>query len=137
VSIASDAYLRSHTTEIPMTVPLYTFDLSFEGYVPKRLALRMEQDGFARLVRQRGGVRKGEIRRAVMNRRAGDPHATKLRDHMGQAYSYRHELDDGHRPWALRPLGHRIKYDQSCEYNLAPPETRPIFLRVLMDCMAS
>jgi hypothetical protein len=55
---------------------------------------------------------------------------------MGHAYSYRHELDDGHRPWSLRPLGHRIRHDQSLEYNLAPTETRPIFLRVLLDCLA-
>ena len=93
----------------------------------------MEQDGPAQLVRQRGGVRKGKIRRAVMCRRPGDPKPTKLRDHMGQAYSYRHELEDGHRPWALRPLGHRIRHDQSFEYNLAPAETRPIFLRVMLD----
>ena len=73
-----------------MTIPLYASDLSFEGYIPTRLALRMEQDGLAQLVRQRGGVRKGKIRRAVMCRRPGDPKATKLRDHMGQAYSYRH-----------------------------------------------
>ena len=49
-----------------MTIPLCPSDLSFEGYIPTRLALRMEQDGLAQLVRQRGGVRKGSIRRAVM-----------------------------------------------------------------------
>ena len=119
-----------------MTIPLYASDLSFDGYIPARLALRMEHDGVAQLVRQRGGVHKGKIRRAVMRRRPGDPHTTTLRDHMGQAYSYRHELQDGHRPWALRPLGHRISRDQSFEYNLAPTETRPIFMRVLLDCMA-
>ncbi len=136
MSVIPDARVRSPTTEILMTVPLYASDLSFEGYIPARLALRMEQDGLAQLVRQRGGVRKGAIRRAVMCRRPGDPKPTKLRDHMGQAYSYRHELDDGHRPWALRPLGHRIRNDQSFEYNLAPQYTRPIFMRVLLDCSA-
>jgi hypothetical protein len=30
---------------------------------------------------------------------------TKLRDHKGQSYSHRRELDDGHRAWSLRPLG--------------------------------
>jgi len=120
-----------------MTVPLYKHDLSFEGYVPTRIALKMEQDGAAQLVRQRGGVHKGQIRRAVLRRRLGDPTPTELRDHMGQAYTYRHELGDGHRPWALRPLGHRIRHDQSFEYNLAPIETRPIFMRVLIDCLAS
>ena len=120
-----------------MTVPLYAYDHSLEGHIPTRTALKMEQNGLAQLVRDKRGSNKGKIRRAVMRRRPGDPHQTQLRDHMGQAYSYRHELDDGHRPWALRPLGHRIRQDQSFEYNLAPTETRPIFMRVLLDCIAS
>jgi len=114
-----------------MTVPLYSYDCEFQGLVPLRRALKLERDGLAKVVRHK----KGRIARAVMYKRPGDPKPTTVRDHMGQAYSYRHELNDGHRPWALRPLGHRIKTDQSCEYNLAPPETRPIFLRVLLDCM--
>ena len=118
-----------------MTVPLYSYDHAFQGYIPSRIALQMEADGLAQLVREKRGKRK--IRRAVLRRRPGDPHATSLRDHIGQAYSYRQDLADGHRPWALRPLGHRIRHDQSCEYNLAPSETRPIFLRVLLDCMAT
>ena len=117
-----------------MSVLLYAFDQSFEGRIAARTALKWESDGVVQLVREKRGRNKGKIRRAVMRRRPGDPHVTKLRDHMGQAYSYRHELDDGHRAWSLRPLGHRIKNDQSCELNLAPRSTRPIFLRVLMDC---
>lgn len=73
MSIAPDARVGSPTTEILMTIPLYASDLSFEGYIPARLARRMEQAGVAQLVRQRGGVRKGAIRRAVMCRRPGDP----------------------------------------------------------------
>jgi len=115
-----------------MTVPLYSYEHEFQGYIPERYALKLERDGIAKIVRHK----KGSINRVLLHRRPGNPHATKLRDHMGRAYSYRHELDDGHRPWALRPLGHRIRHDQSCEYNLAPPETRPIFLRVVLDCMA-
>ena len=129
-------FVRSPATEILMTIPLYRFDNTLEGRIPVRLALKMEVDGTAQLVRQGRGVNGGKIRRAVMRRRPGDPHVTTLRDHIGQAYSYRQELSDGHQPWALRPLGHRIRHDQSCEYNLASPETRPIFLRVLLDCMA-
>ena len=120
-----------------MSVPLYAFDQAFEGRISTRVALKWEREGVAMLVREKRGCNKGQIRRAVMRRRPGDPHVTKLRDHMGQAYSYRHELDDGHRPWALRPLGHRIRHDQSCEFDLAPAETRPIFLRVVLDCLVA
>jgi len=118
-----------------MPVPLYAYDQSFEGHISAHVALKWDRDGVAMLVREKRGRSKGKIRRAVMRRRPGEPHATKLRDHVGQAYSYRQNLDDGHRPWALRPLGHRIRHDQSFEYNLAPTETRPIYLRVLLDCM--
>ncbi len=114
-----------------MTVPLYSYEREFQGYIPERYALKLERDGIANLVRHK----KGSINRAVLHRRPGDPKPTVLRDYQGQAYSYRHELDDGHRPWSLRPLGQRIKLDQSAEYNLAPAETRPIFLRILLDCM--
>jgi hypothetical protein len=137
VSIASDAYVRSPTTEILMSVLLYAFDHSFEGRIPVPTALKWESEGIVQLVREKRGRNKGKVRRAVMRRRPGDPHVTTLRDHIGQAYSYRHDLEDGHRPWALRPLGHRIRNDESCEYDLAPPETRPIFLRVVLDCMAT
>jgi len=88
-------------------------------------------------VRQKGGVRKGAIRRVRLCRRPGDPKPTTLRDHMGKAYSWKQPLDDGHQPWALRPLGHRIRRDQSCEYSLAPAAARPIFLRVVLDCLVS
>ncbi len=114
-----------------MTVPLYSYEQEFQGYIPERYALKLEREGMAALVRHK----KGYINRAVLHRRPGDPKPGVLRDYMGQAYSYRHELDDGHRPWALRPLGHRNKRDQSFEYNLAPAEVRPIFLRVLLDCV--
>lgn len=115
-----------------MAVPLYTYDLEYRGTIPDRSALRLERDGQAKIVRHK----KGRMARAIMCKRPGDPRPTTLRDHMGQAYSYRHELDDGHQPWALRPLGHRIKTDQSFEYNLAPESVRPIFMRVLLDCVA-
>jgi hypothetical protein len=76
------------TTEILMTIPLYRFDNTLEGRIPVRLALKMEVDGTAQLVRQGRGVNGGKIRRAVLRRRPGDPHVTTLRDHIGQAYSY-------------------------------------------------
>jgi hypothetical protein len=111
-----------------MTVPLYSYERGFQGYIPERYALKLERDGIAKLVRHK----KGSINRAVLHRRPGDPKPTVLRDYQGQAYSYRHELDDGHRPWSSRPLGHRIKRDQSCEYNLAPQSMPPFFMRVYL-----
>ena len=59
-----------------------------------------------------------------------------MRDHMGKAYSWKQPLDDGHQPWALRPLvGHVARNDQSHECHLAPASLRPIFIRVLLDCL--
>jgi len=68
---------------------------SLEGYVPARIALRMEQDGLAHLVREKRGGSKG---------RPGDPRPTALRDHMGRAYFYRHELDDAAAIEPVAPL---------------------------------
>jgi hypothetical protein len=109
-----------------MTVPLYSYDLSFRGFVPERRVLKLERDGLAKVIRKR----KGDIARAVLYRRPGEPLPTSLRDYMGRGYSCKHYLDDGHRPWALMPLAGRIyRGDQSVEYHLAPASMRPIFLR--------
>ncbi len=118
-----------------MTVPLYSYEQEFKGYIPERHALRLEAQGLAHVIRQKGGAEKGRIRRVTLHRRPGDQKPSALRDYQGQSYSYRQELNDGHQTWALHPLGHRIRRDQSCEYNLAPAEVRPIFLRVLLDCL--
>lgn len=116
-----------------MTVPLYSYEQEFQGYVPERYALKLERDGIAKLVRHK----KGSINRVIQHRRPGDPRPTALRDHMGKAYSWEQRLDDGHQPWALRPLvGHVARNDQNHEYHLAPANLRPIFVRVLLDCLA-
>ena len=115
-----------------MAVPLYTYDNEYRGLISDHSALKLERDGLAKAVRKR----TGRVVRLVMYKRPGEPRPTTVRDHMGQAYSYRHDLDDGHQPWALRPLGHRIRTDQSFEYNLAPECVRTIFLRVLLECIA-
>ena len=121
-----------------MTVPLYSYENEFQGYIPERYALKLEREGVALLVRQKGGVRKGAIRRARLYRRPGDPKPSTLRDHMGKAYSWKQPLDDGHQPWALRPLvGHVARNDQSHECHLAPASLRPIFIRVLLDCLST
>jgi hypothetical protein len=114
-----------------MTVPLYSYDFAFMGFVPERRAIKLEHAGLAKIVRHK----KGRIARAVMYRRLNEPLPTVLRDYIGKAYSFRHHLDDGHRPWAVKPLGQHSRRDQSIEFHLAPECVRPIFLRVLLDCL--
>lgn len=116
-----------------MTVPLYSYDSAFLGLVRERSILILERDGLAKIVRHK----KGRIARAVMYKRPGDPIPTTVRDYMGKGYSFRQDLDDGHRPWALKPLtGYVSRRDASPDYHLAPESMRPIFIRVLLDCMA-
>ena len=116
-----------------MTVPLYSYEHEFQGYIPERYALKLERDGIAKIVRHK----KGSINRVFLHRRPGDPKPTVPRDYMGKAYSWEQPLDDGHQAWALRPLaGHVARTDHSHEYHLAPRSLRPIFVRVLLDCLA-
>lgn len=113
--------------------PLYSYDLVYQGVVPERRLLKLERDGLAKVIRNR----TGHVTRAVLRKRPGDPEPTKIQDYMGQGYSFKHHLNDGHRPWALKPLGHRFsRTDQSIEYHLAPVAARPIFLAVLLDCLS-
>ena len=118
--------------EASVTVPLYSYDSAFLGLVRERNVLKLERDGLAKIVRQR----TGRIARAVMYKRPGDPMPTTVRDYLGKAYSFRHHLDDGHQPWSLKPLGDHNRRDASIEFHLAPDCVRPIFLRVLLDCLA-
>jgi len=116
-----------------MHIPLYSYVLEFHGFIPERRALKLERDGLAKIVRKR----KGRIARVVMHQRPGDPNPASVRDYAGKGYSFKHHLDDGHRPWALKPLAGRVsRHDQNVEYHLAPESLRPIFTRVLLDCLA-
>lgn len=102
-------------------IPLYRYDDSLIEYTNAARIERLERCGrLSRVVRHK----KGTINRAVMRPREGEPKPTELRDHVGQRYSFREHLDDGHRPWKLKRLGEG-------------DELRPIFLRVLTDCLAS
>ena len=118
--------------EITVTVPLYSHDLSFEAFVPEREALKLERGGLAKLVRKRNGC----VARAIKHKRPGDPDPMKPRDYLGKNYSFNHHLEDGHRPWTLKPLTGKINpRDNNIEYHLAPSNLRPIFVRVLLDCV--
>lgn len=115
-----------------MTIPLYSYDQCFQGLVPERRVLQLERAGLARVVRHK----KGKIARAIMHKRPGDPEPTRIRDYMGKPYSFKHHLEDGHTPWSLKPLTGRVsRTDQNVEYHLAPESVRPIFIRVLLDCV--
>ncbi len=109
-----------------MSIPLYSYESALLDFISEKRALRLENAGLAKLVR-----RKGHLNRVVLYRRPGDPHPTTVRQYMGTGYSFDQPLGDGHHCWKLRPLqgGH-------AESLLAPPEVRPIFLQVVLDCMA-
>jgi len=110
-----------------MAIPLYSSQFALLDFIARRQALRLERDGLAKVVRHK---KTGAINRVVMHRRPGDPHPTRVRDYQGQAYSFEQPLEGGHHCWRLRPLqGGRS------ESTLAPPELRPIFLRVVLDCL--
>ena len=109
-------------------VPFYSYDGLYLDHIPIKRAERLEQLGRAKIVRHR----KGHVNRAVLLRGKEESRAVSLQDYSGQAYSFQQPLADGHRPWKLRPLqGGRS------EVNLAPASVRPIFIRVLLDCLAS
>jgi hypothetical protein len=109
-------------------IPFYSYDGSYIDHIAIKRAERLESLGRAKIVRHR----KGHVNRAVLLRGPAEPHTTRARDYVGQAYSLQQPLPDGHRPWKLRPLqGGRSEVD------LAPDSVRPIFIRVLLDCLAS
>ncbi len=110
-----------------MSIPLYTFEFALIDFIGRRHALRLERDGNAKVVRHK----KGAINRVVLYRRACDPlRPTTVRDYQGQAYSFQQPLDGGHECWKLRPL-----QGGKSDSTLAPPEVRPLFLQVVLDCL--
>ncbi len=94
----------------------------------QRLTLLQSLGRIARVVTHH----KGYINRAYLLPMAGD-HAPKSPfDYVGTKYSFRQHLPGGHVAYRLRCLGDRAF---GSEINLAPDEVRPIFLRVLLDCL--
>jgi hypothetical protein len=107
-------------------IPLYRYDGALIDWISTKRAERLSDFGRATLVRHK----KGTINRVVLHRMPGEPAPTSITDYMGKPYSYRQHLDGGHRCWRLKSLAG----DRS-ETNLAPEDVRPIFLRVLLDCL--
>lgn len=107
-------------------IPLYRYDGDLIDWISAKRAERLEAVGRARLVRHK----KGAINRVILHRMPGEPASMRNTDYMGKRYSFRQHLDGGHRCWRLKSLA-----GGRGETNLAPEEVRPIFLRVLMDCL--
>jgi hypothetical protein len=72
-----------------------------------------------------------DVSRAVLLRLPGEPKPSRLTDYVGTKYSFQQHPNDGHRCWRLRSLG-----EGRSDVSLAPAEVRPIFLRVVLDCLA-
>jgi len=109
-------------------IPFHSYDGSYIDHIAIRRAERLEEMGRVKVVRHR----KGHVNRAVLLCGKDEAHATNVRDYVGQAYSFHQPLPDGHRPWKLRPLqGGRS------DVNLAPAAVRPVFIRVLLDCLVT
>lgn len=106
-------------------IPVYGYDGAYQDHISLVRAERLARDGRATLVRH-----KGHVNRLILLKRPNDPRPTGVRDYVGQAYSFRQPLTDGHRCWTLRPLqGGRS------ETHLAPDDLRPIFTTVLAECL--
>jgi hypothetical protein len=110
-------------------IALYSYDGALLQWIDQaRLQRLVGLDRVARVVR----TRVGRVKRATLRPMPGEWKPSLLSDYNGTKYSFRQHLGDGHRCFRLRALGDNHNDE---DYYLAPPEARPIFLRVLLDCM--
>lgn len=93
----------------------------------RRLQRLVELNRISRVVHKRNG----QPVRAFLLRMNGEARPSTLRDYVGTKYSFQQRLADGHRCYRLRSLGDNPRDER----NLAPEAVRPIFLRVLQDCL--
>jgi hypothetical protein len=113
----------------PETIPLFSCDGVRVDYITlARLAVLQELGRIARVVAHKKGI----IGRAYLTRLHSEPRPTTIRNYMGTPYGFRQRLSDGHVAYRLRALG---DHPFGSERDLAPDCTRPIFLRVVLDCM--
>jgi hypothetical protein len=110
-------------------IAVYSCDGALVQWIDaKRAARLIASDSVARVARRRHPER---IVRVTLRQRPGESRPSFLTDYCGTKYSFRQHLKDGHYCFRLRPLGD----DPREERDLAPDEVRPIFLRVVQDCM--
>jgi hypothetical protein len=111
-----------------MTFPLYCYDGTLACWIDNKSLRRLQDDGLiSRIVKRR----KGPITRAVLHRMPGEARPITLLDYVGTRYSFRQNLADGHHCFRLRALGDNPRDERE----LAPSVCRPIFLRVVLDCL--
>jgi hypothetical protein len=113
-----------------MSFPLYCYNGALACWIDMKGLRRLQDDGLISRVVKR---RKGTVTRAVLHRMPGEERPATLLEYLGTRYSFRQDLADGHRCFRLRSLGD----NRNEERELAPDVCRPIFLRVVLDCMAA
>ncbi len=102
-------------------IPLFGSDNDLRDWITLGRAAKLEAAGLARVVRNR----KKQPVRCLMLLRKGEPRPLQARNYIGQKYHERERLNNlspGLWPWRLKRLGRGN-------------ELRPIFLRVLTDCL--
>ena len=105
------------------SIPLYYSTGAFEDSISEERALRLESLGMAKLIRH-----EGHINRAIFFQRADDPQLAAAHHFKADAYSFRQQLDTGHRLWKLRPL-----QGGKSESTLAPDDLRSTFCSVIRE----
>ena len=110
-------------------IPLFSYDGAICDWIDEPRLKRLESLGLVHLVVRH---RKGRIARVILVKREGERGPLPLTAYTGTKYSFRQHLGDGHMTYRLRSLGDR----NADEHNLAPESVRPIFLAVVLECMA-
>ena|ERR1035437_7099922 len=106
-------------------IPVYHAEGSLYAHVNEQRLDRLQSVGLvARLVRSR----KGQIKRAILFIRPGEPKPLSARSVMGTTYSFKESLEHGP-AWELKHLdGARDGK------TYAPAKMRVAFLQVVVDC---
>ena len=111
-------------------VAVYNYDGEFLQWMDEKRVRRLINCGrVARVVKNR----TGRMKRATLHLMPGEPKPSTMRDYVGTTYSFLQHLADGHCCYRLRALGDNPR----AERELAPDEVRPIFLRVVTDCLSN
>ena len=105
---------------MPKGIPLYTADGELGDWITEQRMTRLDKLGLIQIIRHK----KGRVSRCLIRQRPGDPEPMKPADYVGTRYSFREHLDSGRITWSLRRLG-------------SGDELRPIFLRVVTDCLVA
>jgi hypothetical protein len=116
---------------VERNIAVYTRDGALVQWIDEKRAQRLIASGsVARVVRRR---RPERIMRITLHQRPGEARPSLLSDYIGTKYSFQQHLGDGHKCYRLRSLGDNPREER----DLAPEEVRPIFMRVVTDCLAT